>query len=406
MMNSNNLDHKTLEVISSMTGSLAQKDWKTAIDDLVKSLRKIFVFDNLVVYLSEKPENPPEAVYARSLGRGRQAEADAAWGENITNQVLATGKIVQSNPQVSTDNDRVLSPFVLGLPLDMLEARGVLILIRFGGPDFTPEQLHLAKLFAANLTCIFERRFFRESLDQFESVKFQTQLQDDFIATISHDFNTPLGFIKGYTTSLLKSDIDWDAATTLEFLTIIDEETDQLINLIGQMLDSARLKNGKLPMDFQPIRLDSVIRDLITRLGSRKKELIMEFVSDKIPPILADSNRLVQVFENLIDNANKYAPGSVISIAIHNRIDHLEVEVADHGLGIPEEHIPFLFERFYRVPGQAEKRGTGLGLFICKEIIGAHHGDISVESVTNQGTIFHIKLPVHQPGIYPPVSEN
>ena len=400
------MENKTLEVISNMTGSIAQDNWKTAIDDLVQSLRMIFVFDNLVVYLSEKAENPPEAVYAKSLGRGRQAEADAAWGENITNQVLSTGKIVQSNPQITADDDRVLSPFVLGLPLNMLEARGVIILIRFGGPDFTPEQLNLAKIFAGNLTHVFDRRIFRENLIQFESVKLQTQLQDDFIATISHDFNTPLGFIKGYTTSLLRSDITWDSETTQEFLTIIDEETDQLINLIGQMLDSARLKNGKLAMDFQPIRLDSMIRDLITRLTSRKKESIIEFESDKIPPIQGDSNRLVQVFENLIDNAHKYAPGSTIFISINNLIDHLVVDVADHGPGVPEEHIPFLFERFYRVPGQSEKRGTGLGLFICKEIVNAHHGSISVESLNGQGTIFHIKLPVLQPGNYSSVSDN
>ena len=288
----------------------------------------------------------------------------------------------------------------------MLQARGVLILIRFGGPDYTPEQLNLAKLFVANLTYIFERRFFRESLVHFESVKLLTQLQDDFIATISHDFNTPLGFIKGYTTSLLRSDITWDSETKLEFLTIIDEETDQLINLIGQLLDSARLKNGKLSMDFQPARLDSMIRDLITRLTSRKKETIIKLASEKIPPIQADLNRLVQVFENLIDNANKYAPGSSISITIHNRIDHLVVDVADHGPGIPEEHLPFLFERFYRVPGQSDKRGTGLGLFICKEIVDAHHGSISVESSSGQGTIFHIELPVLQPGNYSQVSHN
>jgi signal transduction histidine kinase len=400
------MDNKTLEIISNMIESIAQDDWKAAIDSIVRSLRKIFVFDNLVVYLSEKAENPPEAVYARSLGRGRQAEADAAWGENITNQVLATGKIVQSNPQDTAENDRVLSPYVLGLPLKMLEARGVLILIRFGGPEFTPEQVQLAKLFAANLTHVFERHFFSECLIQFESVKYRTQLQDDFIATISHDFNTPLGFIKGYTTSLLRSDIAWDPATVQEFLTIIDEETDQMVNLIGQMLDSARLKNGKLPMDFQPIRLDSLIRDLITRICSRKKELIIDFVSEKIPPIQADSNRIVQVFENLIDNANKYAPGSLITIAVYNRIDHLDVDIADHGPGIPEEHIPFLFERFYRVPGQVEKRGTGLGLFICKEIINAHHGSISVETSGGQGTIFHINLPVLQPGNYTPVIVN
>jgi signal transduction histidine kinase len=396
------MEDRILDNLSKMIDPISNDDWRTAIDSLVHSFRKIFIFDNLVIYLSEQSDKPLEAVYARSLGRGRQAEADAAWGENIINQVLTTRDVVVSNPFEIKIDDRILSPYVLGLPLKMVEARGVLIIVRFGGPEYLPEQIQLARLFVANLASVFDRRFFTDCLVQFESVKNQTQLQDDFIATISHEFNTPLGFIKGYSTSLMRSDIAWDAKTVQEFLTIIDEETDHLIGLIGQLLDSARLKNGKLPINFQPIRLDSLIRDLITRVSSRNKQVQLELTSEKIPPIQADSTRIVQVFENLIENAIKYAPGTPIIINIHNGIDHLQVVFFDQGPGIPEEHIPFLFERFYRVPGQVEKRGTGLGLFICKEIILAHHGTISVENGENKGTVFHIDLPVLQPGIYSP----
>jgi signal transduction histidine kinase len=390
------MDKKTLDLFGKMVESITDHEWKVAVNSLVLSLRKIFVFDNLVISLCES-EIHPEVIYARSVGRGRQAEADAAWGVNITNQVLATGKILQTITHADNENNRVLSPFILGLPLPTLKKRGVLTLIRFGGPEFSPEQVQLATLFASILTHVIDRHFYDEFLLQFESVKLQTQLQDDFIATISHDFNTPLGFIKGYATSLLRTDISWDPATIHEFLTIIDEETDHLINLIGQMLDSARLKNRKLLMDFQPIRLDSLIKDLITRLCTRNKGLKVNIESEQTPSIQADSNRIVQVFENLIDNAIKYAPGSEIDIAIYNRTDHLYVDFSDHGPGIPKEHIPYLFERFYRVPGQSEKRGTGLGLFICKEIIQAHHGRISVESPTGIGTVFHVNLPVLQP---------
>lgn len=394
------MEDKILESLISLIESIPPGDWKKAIDLGVRSFRRSFIFDNLVIYLSESQENPLEAVYARSLGRGRQAEAEAAWGENVANQVISTRKMVLSNPSETKVDDRVLSPYVLGLPLNLLQARGVLVIIRFGGPEFTPEETQFARLFSANLACIFERRFLGESLVQLENIKYQTQLQDDFIATISHEFNTPLGFVKGYTTSLLRSDIAWDANTIQEFLTIIDEETDHLIGLISQMLDSARLKNGKLPINFQPIHLDSLIRDLITRLRSRNKEIAIELTSDKIPPIQGDSTRIVQVFENLIENAVKYAPGAPISIQIHNLIDHLEVDFSDQGPGIPSEHIPFLFERFYRVPGQLEKRGTGLGLFICKEIILAHNGSITVETNTPCGTKFQIILPILQPGNY------
>lgn len=398
------MEEKFLEKQLDLFESIPPNDWRKAVEETVRSFRKFLIFDNLVIYLSETIDKPLEAVYARSLGRGRQAEAEASWGENVANQVLGTKKVVISNPSEAIKDDRVLSPYLLGLPINLIQGRGVLIIIRFGGPEFTFEQIQFAKMLSANLTHIFERRFLGESLVQMENIKYQTQLQDDFIATISHELNTPLGFIKGYTTSLLRSDIAWDPTTIQEFLTIIDEETDHLIGLIGQILDSARLKNGKLPINFQPIRLDSVIRDMITRLNSRNKELKVELTSEKIPPIQGDSTRIVQVFENLIENSIKYAPGSSVSISIFNRIDHLEVDFTDHGPGIPEEHIPFLFERFYRVPGQVEKRGTGLGLFICKEIILAHHGNITIETGIGRGTKFLIILPILQPGNYSQVS--
>jgi signal transduction histidine kinase len=398
------MEDKILESLVNMVESIPNEDWRKAIDLVVRSLRKFLIFDNLVIYLTETNDKPLEAVYARSLGRGRTAEAEAAWGENVVNQVLATKKVVLSNPKETIKDDRILSPYLLGLPINILQANGVLIIIRFGGPEFTNEQVQYAKLFSANLTNIFERRFFGESLIQLESIKYQTQLQDDFIATISHEFNTPLGFIKGYTTSLLRLDIAWDPSTIQEFLTIIDDETDHLIGLIGHLLDSARLKNGKLPINFQPIHLDSLVRDLTTRICSRNKEIRIELTSEKVPPIQGDSTRIVQVFENLIENAIKYASGSPISINIYNRIDHLEVDFSDQGPGIPKEHIPYLFERFYRVPGQVEKRGTGLGLFICKEIMLAHHGSITVDSESELGTIFHIILPILQPGNYSQVT--
>ncbi len=115
----------------------------------------------------------------------------------------------------------------------------------------------LAALAAVQTCRIFEGRSLKESQAQLELARHRAQFQDDFIATISHELHTPLGFIKGYTTSLLRSDTVWDPATQQEFLTIIDEESDHLVTLIDRILDSARLQSGAMPMDFQPVRLDS-----------------------------------------------------------------------------------------------------------------------------------------------------
>jgi signal transduction histidine kinase len=234
-----------------------------------------------------------------------------------------------------------------------------------------------------------------EALSQLDLARHRAQLQDDFIATISHELHTPLGFIKGYTTSLLRTDTTWDAATQREFLTIIDEETDNVIRLIDRMLDSARLKTGSLSMDFQPVRLDAIIRDVSLRFQERYPDLKIVLDLETTRTIQADSVRLSQVFTNLFENAIKYAPGSPIEITLRQRHQFQEVVFSDSGPGIPPQHIPFIFERFYRVENKGPTRGTGLGLFICKQIIQAHGGQIFARSIPNKGASFYITLPLN-----------
>ncbi len=388
------MDDQTLEFFDKLSESIVKDDWKKALNFLFLTLRRDFVFDNLVIYLGETPNAIPEAVYARSLGRGRAKEAEASWGEEIANQVVAADKIVVSTPSSSSSSDRIAMPYLLGLPLKLPTKSGAIVFVRFGGPEYTTEQLPWAVLAALQTARVFERRFLRDNQTQLEIARQRAQFQDDFIATISHELHTPLGFIKGYTTSLLRSDTVWDPATQHEFLSIIDEESDQLVTLIDHILDSARLQSGSMPMDFQPVRLDSLLRDIIMRIQNRYKDL--EIIQDIVPapPILADTVRLAQVFGNLFDNAIKYAPGSKITISLKVEPNKQIVTISDQGQGIPSEHLPFLFERFYRVSSHSNKRGTGLGLFICKQIVQAHHGQISVNTSPGKGTAFLVELPV------------
>jgi two-component system, OmpR family, sensor histidine kinase VicK len=219
------------------------------------------------------------------------------------------------------------------------------------------------------------------------------RLQDDFVSTISHELRTPLGFIKGYSTSLLRQDTTWDEETQKEFLTIIDEEADRLTRLIEDMLESARLQSKTLQFKFAPIRLDALIRDVATRVNTHHPDLKIDYELEHLPPVHGDSVRLSQVFENLFSNAIKYAPKSPIKISTKALEKSVLISFADQGEGIPEDFLPFLFERFYRVPGERTVTGTGLGLYICKQIIMAHHGKIWVESVLDVGTTFFIELP-------------
>ena len=389
------MKNEMFESLTRLSKLPPRDDWKKSLDSLFAMLRKDFLFDNLAIYLVEKAGSAPEVVYARAAGRGRSQEADVSWGEEIANQVIGAGKtVIFAPPEEKSSEDRIRTPYLLGLPLEVSSQRGALVFIRFGGPKYADDQMPLAVLAAIQSARILEQRLLKESLDQLEFARHRAQLQDDFIATISHELHTPLGFIKGYTTSLLRSDTVWDTATQREFLTIIDEESDHLLVLIDRMLDSARLQSGSMAMDFQPVRLDALLRDVALHIQDRQKDLKVILDLEPAPPIQADNVRLTEVFDNLFDNAIKYAPGAPITMTLKCYDDHQTITFADTGPGISPEHLPFLFERFYRVPGNPAKRGTGLGLFICKQIIHAHNGQVSVRTAPDKGTAFQIELPV------------
>jgi two-component system sensor histidine kinase KdpD len=396
------MDLETLNGIHALHCAVAeQADWRSALDALVSSLRKLMVFDNIAVYWQDPKTQALEVVYARALGRGKTAEADAAWGEGIAAQVIAAGtEVFQEPTEKSATWDRIGHAFLYGLPLSALgRLGGALVLVRFGGPLYNHEHTYLAGLAATLVGSLFERRALQETRAQLESLQSQIRLQDDFVATISHELRTPLGFIKGYSTTLLRQDTTWDKETQREFLTIIDEETDRLARLIENILESARLQSKTLPLRFQEIRMDALIRDVVQRAEGRHKNLAVELDFEPADSIQGDSLRLVQVFENLFTNAVKYAPGSKVTIRLRKVDQVVQVRFSDQGPGIPHEHLTQVFERFYRAPHDSSSVvGTGLGLYICKQIILAHRGKIWVESAPGQGATFVIELPVGSVG--------
>jgi two-component system sensor histidine kinase KdpD len=272
---------------------------------------------------------------------------------------------------------------------------GALVFVRFGGPPYEEEHIKIASFAASLLAILFERLRWNETHSELHDLKRQMQLQEDFVSTISHELRTPLGFIKGYSTSLLREDTSWDAETQREFLEIIDEEADRLSILIENVLESARLQSRTLPLRFQPLRLDAVLRDVITRLRVRHKDLDVSMDLKYTPQIQGDGVRLAQVFDNLFTNAIKYAPGAPITVLLEQVGEKVIISFIDRGPGIPKESLSFIFDRFYRVRTEKSVTGTGLGLYICKQIIEAHRGKIWAESSPGQGTTFFIELPIN-----------
>ncbi|HXF85992.1 MAG TPA: ATP-binding protein [Anaerolineales bacterium] len=391
------MDAQAFSYLRKLTEIISKSgDNRAEIEKFFQTLREQFVFDNVAVYLQDKETNMLEIAYARALGRAKHAEADAAWGEDFAGQVFSRGTVLTQDPENSSPTtDRLQQAYLLGLPLRIEDTvSGVMVFVRFGGPPYTEDHLIIASLAAELLSIHFERRAAREMRNELRELKRQVQLQEDFVSTISHELRTPLGFIKGYSTSLLRQDAAWDKETQQEFLTIIDEEADRLTMLIENVLESARLQSQTLPLRFQPLRLDAVVRDVATRIRSRYRDLDVTVDAQPVPPIQGDGVRIAQVFENLFTNAIKYAPGSPITVLLRQSGQKITVSFSDQGPGIPPDALPFIFERFYRVRSE-RATGTGLGLYICKQIIEAHRGKIWAESTPGQGTTFFIELPIN-----------
>jgi signal transduction histidine kinase len=389
------VDPKTLKYFKALReAARSTGDWKAAFDTLLATAREEFIYDNVALYLLDATGRTLDVGRARAIGRGKNAEGDISWGEGIAGKVIARQETILQEPAAGPYPDRLKAPYLMGLPI-MLAGRlgGALVFVRFGGPAYSGEHQMLADWIAGMVSSLLESLALRQARGELESVQRQMRLQDDFVSTISHELRTPLGFIKGYSTSLLREDTQWDEATQREFLSIIDEETDRLTHLIENMLESARLQSRTLKFKFQPLRLDALVRDVTARVRAHAPDLEVHLQMDSIPPILGDSVQLTQVFENLFTNALKYAPGSPLTIVMRGNGDNLRVSFSDRGPGIPEEFLPFIFERFYRVPAESSSTGTGLGLYICRQILLAHHGKIWAESVLEKGTTLIMELP-------------
>lgn len=391
-------DLKALYEISRLVTS--GESLRPIIDQLIRLARSIFIFDNIAMF-TKQTEEILEPIFARAIGRGRWLEADLTWGETVAKEVYITGQFtsrIEALP--GNEQDRNLLRYYLGLPVYISGSMGgVLVFTRFGGPPYLEDQIELANRLAFHLAQLIEYRRLNDRLTRLEERCKLGDMQEDFISMISHDLRTPLGLIKGYATTLLRGDAAWDGKTRHEFLMIINEEADRLQEMIDHLMDSSRLQAGTLSMNMQKVCLDHLIREFVKQALIRDAKIALSLeIKETNNWVQADSARIGQVFDNLLSNAVKYAPGSPIIIELGQENMMARVVVRDFGPGIPPEHMENIFRRFYRLPGHdVHIRGVGLGLYICRQIIHAHHGEISVISQPGQGAVFQILLPLdHQ----------
>ena len=237
--------------------------------------------------------------------------------------------------------------------------------------------------------------------------KEEEEVKSTFISVISHELKTPVALIKGYAQTLARPDAHWDAETARQSLEIIEEEADRLEALINNLLDVSRIQAQGLRLDLAEVdtqRLATRVADAY-RTQTDRHTIELDF-PEPLPLITGDEERLRQVLTNLLGNAIKYSPdGGLIRVggwlerSILPRVGaRVVLYVADQGVGIPEQELPHIFDRFYRVDSSLRRTtsGTGLGLFLCRVIVDAHGGTIWARSQHGTGTTFFVALPVEE----------
>jgi PAS domain S-box-containing protein len=219
------------------------------------------------------------------------------------------------------------------------------------------------------------------------------RLKLQFLAMISHELRTPLTSIKGFTSTLLSDDVTWDTESQHEFFRIMDVEADRLAALIDELLDLSKLHAGKLDIVPEPKQLGDILDAAQVELTTlaQHHHLVTHIPAD-LPPVLADTDRIVQVLTNLVSNAVKYSePSTTITIDVRQAGEFVQVDVIDEGIGVSPDTREIMFEAFQQ--GNSVKKGAGLGLAICKGLIEAHGGRIWVGDRHPPGTTVSFTLP-------------
>jgi signal transduction histidine kinase len=223
--------------------------------------------------------------------------------------------------------------------------------------------------------------------------------RSDFVATASHELRTPLAAVLGAVKTLRREDVSFDPDQREMLMDMIDREAGRLSGIVGQILLTGQLDAGRLRLEherFDPVALTKSVVDSAELHLPTGIELRVQAEKD-VPAVAGDENQLRQVISNLVDNAIKYSPqGGGVELRLNRNGQFARIEVADSGLGIPRDEHDRIFEKFYRLDPALTRgvNGTGLGLYISKELVERMNGRISVDSEPGRGSTFVVEVPL------------
>ena len=224
------------------------------------------------------------------------------------------------------------------------------------------------------------------------------QLKADFIATVSHELRTPLAAVHGAAKTLLREDVDLEDEVSQQLLTLVSEQSDRLARMVDDILLASRLDSPELELTMEHVDVAELAADVIAAARLHASEqLTLELIAPpSLPRVGADRDKLRQILVNLVANAVKYSPaGGRIAVDLQPDDGHVEISVRDQGLGIAPSEQRLIFEKFYRADANMTRgvSGSGLGLYITRELVHRMGGTISVDSQRGEGSTFVVRLP-------------
>jgi two-component system phosphate regulon sensor histidine kinase PhoR len=233
--------------------------------------------------------------------------------------------------------------------------------------------------------------------DQTRAQQIETTRRE-LVSNVSHELRSPLASIKAMVETLEEGALE-EGEVARDFVQRIHREVDRMSALTDDILQLFRLESGQAQMEMAPVDVRSLVQDVLTQFNPRASgkgvALNVDF-PETLPDVKGDEQRILQVLVNLVDNALKFTEkGGRVTISAGVSGDRMVVSVSDTGVGIPREHLPHIFERFYKVERSRRDSGTGLGLAIVKHIVQAHGGEVGVESQEGAGSMFTFTLPIH-----------
>ena len=282
--------------------------------------------------------------------------------------------------------------------LPLVTARGTIGVMALRAPvkqGFAGEQRRLLEAYNDLVAVAIEGILLTEELQNARVLKATQKLQTALLNAISHDLRTPLVSVIGTLSSLQNEEIALDDKARADLIQVAGEEADRLNHLITNLLDESRLAAGAITLSKQPSEVRELVNSALVQLGSRATARAVKIdVPTETLFAYVDYGLMVQTLANILDNAIKYSPpGSPIEVKALEHGGEIHIEITDHGIGVPEQDLENIFDKFYRIKRPGNVAGTGLGLSISKGIVEAHGGTIKAERGADGGTVIKIKLP-------------